>query len=361
MKVRQIALAFFCVACVTVGLILFLPQTVTFHGHSARVSSVVCSPDGKTLASVSEDQAIKLWDVTSRQAKVTLQEPAGHVCSMAFSPDGRTLASAAYPENVILLWDLDSGAAATLRGHADHVKSVAFSPDGKILASASCDKTVKLWDVVSRKERVTLRANSGWGRCVAFSPDGKTLAAGGNSMTVKLWDVKSGTEQARLQGFAISRGFQVIISLAFSPDGKTLASGDTDGRVNLWDVAGAKKLVSLGVLNDEANDGSYVECVVFSPDGKTLAATDSEAIGIWDIGSCKKTATYQYKGRPHPLNSLLDRLNGPLHSLSAYFPDARDDVSSINFRADGKLIAFGMDDTTVKMWEVAGIGALIPH
>ena len=67
------------------------------------------------------------------------------VVSLAYSPDGRTIASASRDET-IRLWDVESGQQVgdALTAHTDNVDSVVFSPDGQRIVSGSTDGTVRV-------------------------------------------------------------------------------------------------------------------------------------------------------------------------------------------------------------------------
>ena len=145
-------------------------------------------PMDRFLISGSEDNTIRLWDVTTGENIKTYtahtDASGSHggsplslegVKSLALSPDGKTLASGG-GDMIIHLWDYETGSTKlTLTGHWYPVFSLAYSPDGKLLASGSYDGEVRLWDTKTGELKSQLNGHSKWVTTLTFSQDGKTL------------------------------------------------------------------------------------------------------------------------------------------------------------------------------------------
>jgi WD40 repeat protein/uncharacterized caspase-like protein len=285
-------------------------------GHAGAVNSIAFSPDGHILASGSQDNTIKLWDVASGRELRTLSGHTNWVRSVAFSPDGRILASAS-KDTTIKLWDVASGRELrTLTGHAAEVSSIAFSPDGRALASGSWDQTVKLWDVASGQLMRSLSGHSTWILSIAFSPDGHILASRDAGETARLWDVTTGRALRSFNG-RFKTGF--FASIAFSPDGRILALGSQDKMVRLVDSTTGRELRTL------SGHSNWISSVTFSPNGQFLASGSADGTAkLWDVASGRE-----------------------LHSVSgsSFF------VSSVAFSPDGRVLASGSWDGSIKLWD----------
>jgi WD40 repeat protein len=215
-----------------------------YAGLSAEVNSVAISPDGMTLAVGEGNGEIRLLQkvFNNMESFTTIKNLTGHdksIQEVTFSPDGTQLASASQG-NSVKVWEVQSGQLLhDLRGHyqgrwywhgdSGHVHSVAFSPDGKLLASGSSDLTIKLWEVSTGKELRTLRGHTDTVYSVAFHPDGKVLASASKDKTIKLWEVSTGQELQTLTGPE-----DAITSVTFSPDGQLLVSGSWDKTIRWW-------------------------------------------------------------------------------------------------------------------------------
>jgi WD40 repeat protein len=289
------------------------PELVVQTGHSSLVTAVAFSPDGKTLATGSLDETIKLWDTATGSEFRTFR--AGLVIAVAFSVDGKTLASGGGDKSVTL-WEVSTGAKLrTFAGHSSHVFSVAFSPDGKTLASCGADGTVKRWDISTGAELQTLAGHTTSVSSVAFSLDGKILAGGNDNHTIQLWDTSTGAQALTLKGHTGK-----VSSIAFSPDGKTLASGSDDRTVKLWNVSTGGELLTLKGHTDK------VRSVAFSPAGKYLASgSDDRTVKLWNVSTASELRTFD--------------------AFSVLF-------SSVVFSPDGKALASNSDNM-VKLWEVS--------
>ena len=121
-----------------------------FVEHTSMISAVAFSPDGKAIATASDDGTARLWDAATLKSIGPPLRHQGEVLAVAFSPDGKVLATAS--DDKARLWDVTTlePIGPPLMHQGEDV-AVTFSPDGKVLATACGDATARLWDVATLK------------------------------------------------------------------------------------------------------------------------------------------------------------------------------------------------------------------
>jgi WD40 repeat protein len=303
-------------------------NTVKLIDTGTKVNFTAISPDGRHLATESDDAKVRFWSAeTGRQEG----DPVDGDSGIAYIPDGTLLAagSAKGKGGGVQLWNsFTHQHIRTLTGPTGATMRIVFSSHGDLVAAGAADGTAWIWSTATgallHKLTVDTRAEADSGAVygIAFSPTMPMLATGGTDGVVRTWNTDTG---ALVHEFG-NQG--LVETLSFSPDGNTLAVGGDLKTVDLIDPS----------------DGSIkyqdpAQPPLLQPD-PVLANAFSPVGSGYPVMSVGSNGTVHQWGRWTGGQTLTDR---PL-------PGKAGRVQNLAFSADGERLAAGSDDGLVRLW-----------
>lgn len=317
-------------------------------GHEGAVVSVAFDPHGTTLVSGGVDGTVRVWDLATRKGRVLFRTDQA-VNAVEFSPDGRRLAVGSTDENLYLL-DAETGDVRRKIGHGAPVVAVGFSPDGR--AVVTTNGTPQLFDAASgRQLGDPLMGHEDIVTSVQFTEDGEQIVTGSPDASIRMWDVVT---QALVRTIPTAGP---CLFVAYDPDHDVVScrNGTTIGR---WDIATGER-----VGDPLTGHTNTIQDLAFGMDGQVLASTSADrTVRLWYLRTGQQIGepmqgseddTFGVAFSPDDRVLAVASGDGNIMLWQPVLPAAAGRTAFSDISADGDLVAFADDETTVTTWDVA--------
>ena len=265
----------------------------TLAGHSRTINSLQLLASNM-LVSGSDDRSIKIWNIETGKCIGTLTGHLNYVYALQVLSNNQLASASA--DHSIQIWNLNSSESIRkLTGHSEWVRSLQLLKNKK-LASGSDDQSIKIWNVDRGECIRTLIGHSGAVCSLQVLAKNK-MASGSDDKTIKIWNLDSGECIRTLIGHSsYVRSLQLISIFK-------LASGSWDNSIKIWNY------VSGDCLQTFAGHSSVVYGLQFLGNNKLASGSGDNSIKIWNInsGECIRTLT-GHSGFVRPLQLLANNL-----------------------------------------------------
>ena len=280
------------------------------------------------------------------------------VSTVCFSPNGRLLATGSY-DKTVRIWQMGTGLEKLwFLGHQAAVTGVAISSDNRAVLSGGMDNVMMLRDCETRKELQYCYVGAVV-QCAAISPDGRYAASGTVNAGAQLYDLSTGRELRRVAGK------EFVNCICFSPRGTQFAAATADGDIYVFERLDGRLIASFKSLRDGV--GQMIESLQFSRDGNYLVTAGQRQVQIWHVATGRETGRLEIGSSkvmaaalmPTGASVATGHEDGTVRLWSfatgseiKVYSGHTAAVKSVACAPDGLSIASGSMDKTVIVWRV---------
>ncbi len=292
------------------------------RGHKDIITKIAITPDEKTLISGSDDQTIKIWDLTTGKLKNTLDNQS-EVKTLALFSDGKTFLSGSQDKK-IKFWHLDSQTSQVIFENDYPIHTLAISSNDEIIAFDSFDRIKLLMDKNNYQFKKTLLPNNSEISTLAITTDNQMLISGTLDGQIQKFNLITG--QKINNSLTISKAIKAGIYLVIDRNNINFFASSCTSTIHQYNLKKFQENENQGLIN---NDNI---CLIDVNNKNILAgSTINGKVHLWNFAKLQFIAT-----------------------LSA----DENQIHHITFSQSGKILAVASGDHSIKVWNLENLGIL---
>ncbi|MGI8977634.1 MAG: WD40 repeat domain-containing protein [Pirellulaceae bacterium] len=322
----------------------------------APITALAAAPDNSTGVAATQSGTLHFFALADGAVTAQIGAHPGPVSGVAYKPQGGQLATTG-ADGKVRLWEIPAP-QKLLSDHTAKITAVALSPNGLLLATAAADKSVRIWNVADGAASWTL-GHADSVTALAWKSDSTQLVTASADKTIRVWNIADGKQAVLLEkASAITNG------VAFAPDGASIYAAGTDKVIRQWKLADGLEVRSFG-----SHDKPIAALLLANAGNTLVTASEDGAIRTWNTSDGSRVLNISHGAAPTCLAVSADGkflaagsadksvklYNVADGSLSQTIAGHGGAVTAINFSPDNLTLATAAADGQVRIWNLQGV------